>query len=76
MRLVAALLIATMATTAQAAPVLDLAALLKQAPVPAEMTSIPVQPTACCKHCSKGKPCGDSCIARNKECHKGPGCAC
>ena len=30
----------------------------------------------CCKRCSKGKPCGDSCIARNRTCNKGPGCAC
>ncbi len=31
---------------------------------------------ACCKTCRKGKPCGDSCISKNKTCHKGPGCAC
>ena len=31
---------------------------------------------ACCKVCSKGKACGDSCISRDKECHKGKGCAC
>lgn len=31
---------------------------------------------ACCKVCSKGKPCGDSCIAKDKRCTKGPGCAC
>ncbi len=30
----------------------------------------------CCKICKKGKPCGNSCIARNKTCRKGPGCAC
>lgn len=30
----------------------------------------------CCKVCSKGKACGDSCISRDKECHKGKGCAC
>ena len=30
----------------------------------------------CCKRCSAGKACGDSCIARNKVCHKGKGCAC
>lgn len=33
-------------------------------------------PAACCKVCSKGKACGDSCIARSKECHQPPGCAC
>ena len=30
----------------------------------------------CCRYCTKGKPCGDSCIARNKTCRKGSGCAC
>jgi hypothetical protein len=32
--------------------------------------------SGCCKVCKKGKACGDSCIARNKTCHKGRGCAC
>lgn len=31
---------------------------------------------ACCKQCSKGKACGNSCISRDKACHKGSGCAC
>lgn len=30
----------------------------------------------CCKTCTKGKPCGDTCIAQDKACHVGPGCAC
>lgn len=30
----------------------------------------------CCKYCSKGKPCGNTCIAVGKTCRKGPGCAC
>ena len=30
----------------------------------------------CCKHCHKGKACGNSCISRDKECHQPPGCAC
>ena len=30
----------------------------------------------CCKVCRAGKACGDSCIARDKTCHKGKGCAC
>jgi len=30
----------------------------------------------CCRICSAGKACGDSCIARDKICHKGKGCAC
>jgi hypothetical protein len=31
---------------------------------------------ACCKICSRGKACGNTCIAREKICHVGPGCAC
>lgn len=31
---------------------------------------------ACCKVCKAGKACGDSCIAAEKTCHKGKGCAC
>lgn len=31
---------------------------------------------ACCKICKKGKACGDSCIAADKNCHQGRGCAC
>ena len=31
----------------------------------------------CCKECGpNSKPCGDSCIALDKECHKSGGCAC
>jgi len=33
-------------------------------------------PPACCKTCHKGKACGDSCIARDKECTLPKGCAC
>jgi hypothetical protein len=31
---------------------------------------------ACCKVCSVGKACGNSCISRDKTCHVGQGCAC
>jgi hypothetical protein len=34
------------------------------------------QSYGCCKICSRGKACGNSCIARWKTCHKGKGCAC
>jgi hypothetical protein len=30
----------------------------------------------CCKICSRGKACGNTCISRAYECHKGRGCAC
>lgn len=31
---------------------------------------------SCCRICREGKPCGDTCIARENECRVGPGCAC
>jgi len=30
----------------------------------------------CCKICSKGKACGNTCIRQSYVCHKGRGCAC
>jgi len=30
----------------------------------------------CCKICSKGKACGNTCIRRTYNCHVGRGCAC
>ena len=35
-----------------------------------------VPPSQCCKICSKGKACGDTCIRRDYTCHVGRGCAC
>lgn len=32
--------------------------------------------SGCCKRCSAGKPCGNSCISRSYTCHQPPGCAC
>ncbi len=43
---------------------------------PEPTTSWPERSSACCKVCSTGKACGDSCISRSKMCHKGAGCAC
>jgi hypothetical protein len=31
---------------------------------------------ACCKNCTVGKACGNTCISRADICHVGPGCAC
>ena len=51
-------------------------------PVPTDTPVPPVEPTstptrrACCKICTKGKACGDTCIRRDHTCHVGPGCAC
>jgi hypothetical protein len=33
-------------------------------------------PTACCKMCTKGKACGNACIAQDENCQQPPGCAC
>lgn len=30
----------------------------------------------CCRVCSTGKACGDTCIAASATCHVGTGCAC
>jgi hypothetical protein len=38
--------------------------------------TVELAPRECCKVCKKGKACGDSCISRDKDCHKPPGCAC
>ncbi len=32
--------------------------------------------TTCCKICTTGKACGDSCISNSYTCHQPPGCAC
>ncbi len=34
------------------------------------------QAQKCCKYCSSGKACGDTCISANYTCSKPPGCAC
>lgn len=56
-----------------AANVLRLPVWLKSPP-PRNMSRIPVQ--SCCKHCRKGKACGNTCISQNDECYKDAGCAC
>jgi len=30
----------------------------------------------CCRCCDEGKPCGDACIARDRNCNQSGGCAC
>ena len=55
----------------------DLAAVQKQPQAsPAPLVTPTDGEGYCCKICTKGKACGDSCIARWKTCHVGPGCAC
>jgi hypothetical protein len=43
--------------------------------VPAKQTSKPTT-SNCCRICTTGKACGNSCIARNLTCRQPPGCAC
>ena len=31
---------------------------------------------ACCRVCTRGKACGNSCISASYTCRRGPGCAC
>ncbi len=31
---------------------------------------------SCCRYCSSGKACGDSCISKEDNCHQPSGCAC
>ena len=38
--------------------------------------TMPALDAACCKFCSKGQPCGDTCISRDYTCNTPPGCAC
>lgn len=47
-------------------------------PTAAPVTQPIVSPpsSGCCKVCSAGKPCGDSCIAQRDTCHHSGGCAC
>src|SRR6266540_41818 len=45
-----------------------------RAPAPTA-TSSPPGPV-CCRVCTTGKACGNSCIAANLTCHQPPGCAC
>ncbi len=50
---------------------------VKSKPASSPTITPSVQPqVGCCKYCSKGKACGNSCISRSYTCHKAPGCAC
>lgn len=51
------------------------------APILPTWTAVPAAPVApparvCCRVCSAGKACGDTCISQSKTCNVGPGCAC
>jgi hypothetical protein len=60
---------------AQRAAAAEARAEAKRARTEERQSRRPVERT-CCKICSRGCPCGDSCISCSKTCHKGRGCAC
>ena len=43
---------------------------------PVVMPAACTPPIKCCRVCTSGKACGNSCIQESKVCHKGKGCAC
>ncbi len=45
-------------------------------PIPTDDAPSCIPADKCCKVCSAGKACGNSCIQATKTCHKGRGCAC
>jgi hypothetical protein len=40
------------------------------------LTELAQRQDACCKHCTKGQPCGNTCISAKAKCKSPPGCAC
>ena len=40
------------------------------------LTHFARSPDTCCKHCTKGQPCGNTCISAKAKCKSPPGCAC
>lgn len=58
--------------------ILSLAALLALAGVPSDIAGCGAAEARlfCCKKCKKSKACGDTCIAKDRNCTKPPGCAC
>ncbi len=51
-------------------------ALLLAIPSAAAPTAKCIPPIKCCRICDAGKACGNTCIAKDKSCSKGRGCAC
>jgi hypothetical protein len=47
-----------------------------QQPALSDMREAPQVAQACCKHCTKGQPCGNTCISAKAKCKTAPGCAC
>ena len=45
-------------------------------PPMSEWVELAQQGQTCCKQCSKGQPCGNTCISAKSKCKSAPGCAC
>ena len=45
-------------------------------PITSSWVELAQQGQACCKKCTKGQPCGNSCISASAKCKQPPGCAC
>lgn len=45
-------------------------------PPMSEALELAQQGKSCCKHCTKGQPCGNTCISAKAKCKSPPGCAC
>lgn len=54
----------------------DLNLQLNLAPLITTTTDETTDFQGCCKICTTGKACGNSCISRSYTCHKPKGCAC
>jgi hypothetical protein len=44
--------------------------------IPSDSARAPKAAFACCKVCSVGESCGNTCMARDETCNIGQGCAC
>jgi hypothetical protein len=45
-------------------------------PIASNWVELAQQGQTCCKKCTKGQPCGNSCISASAKCKQPPGCAC
>jgi hypothetical protein len=45
-------------------------------PIMSDWIELAQQGQVCCKKCTKGQPCGNSCISASAKCKQPPGCAC
>jgi len=70
----AALCLSALITLSPATQAREALVVLSDSPSASPLACIPAD--RCCKKCSTGKACGNSCINVNYNCHKGRGCAC